>query len=94
MKKYEVLSTCIIFSTKGDDGETKEYVLKKGETADLPENNIAIQALLARKQIKEIPSQTIIVEESIKIVETTQTPIVEESTKIRKTTRKIENSKK
>ncbi|MDR0542467.1 MAG: hypothetical protein LBH19_09710 [Dysgonamonadaceae bacterium] len=54
MKKYEVISAYIIFSGKGEDGQKKEYTLKKGDTVDLPETDIAVQALLARKQIREV----------------------------------------
>ena len=53
MKKYEVLSPYVVFGIKNENGEKKEYALKKGDTVDLPENDIAVRALLARKQIKE-----------------------------------------
>lgn len=52
MKQYEVMNPYIVFSVK--DGEKRtQYALKKGETAKLPENDITVRALLARRQIKE-----------------------------------------
>jgi hypothetical protein len=54
MKQYEVLSLYVVFAIKGDDRQKKEYTLKKGDTVDLPENDISVRALLARRQIKEI----------------------------------------
>ena len=57
MKKYEVLSPCIVFSIKDEKGEKKEYSLKKGDTVDLPESDNSVRALVVRKQIKEIESK-------------------------------------
>lgn len=52
MKNYEVVNPYIVFSVK--DGEKrKDYALKKGKTMELPENDITVRALLARRQIKE-----------------------------------------
>jgi hypothetical protein len=53
MKKYEVLAATVIFGIKEDNRERKEYILKKGDAIDLPEDNITVRCLLARKQIKE-----------------------------------------
>ena len=53
MKKYKVLASYLIFTVK-ENGEKEEYVLKKGDTVDLPENNMAVRALLVRKQIVEV----------------------------------------
>lgn len=53
MKKYEVVSPYVVFSVKADAGR-KEYALKKGDTVDLPENDIAVRAMVARRQIKEV----------------------------------------
>ncbi len=53
MKKYVVVSPYVIFSVK--DGVTrKEYALKKGDIVELPENDIAVRAMVARRQIKEV----------------------------------------
>jgi hypothetical protein len=54
MKKYEVLAPYVVFAVKTEDGQKKEYALKKGDTVDLPEDAIAVRALLARKQIKPV----------------------------------------
>jgi hypothetical protein len=53
MKKYEILAPCLVFTIKENDGQKKEYILKKGDTVDLPENENSVRALLFRKQIKE-----------------------------------------
>ena len=57
MKKYEVLSPYVVFPVKGENGKKKEYALKKGDTVDLPENDISVKALLTRKQIVETAPQ-------------------------------------
>jgi len=54
MKKYEVLSIYVVFSSKGKSGKKEEYALKKGDTIELSETDLAVQALLSRKQIREI----------------------------------------
>jgi len=54
MKTYEVLSSYIVFSAKGKDGKKKDFALKKGDTVELSETELAVQALLSRKQIREI----------------------------------------
>ena len=41
MKKYEVVSPYVVFSVK-DGAARKEYALKKGDTVELPENDIAV----------------------------------------------------
>ena len=55
MKKYKILTPLVVFGIREENGQKKDYTLKKGDTVDLPENNIAVQALLSRKQIVEIP---------------------------------------
>lgn len=52
MKNYEVVNPYIVFSVK-DGVKRKDYALKKGDTVELPENDITVRALLARQQIKE-----------------------------------------
>jgi hypothetical protein len=52
MKTYEVLSPYLVFSSKGKDGKEKEYALKKGDTVELLETSLTVQALLARKQLR------------------------------------------
>lgn len=57
MKKYEIINPFLVFSVK--DGTTrKEYALKQGETVELPETDITVRALLARKQIREVAEST------------------------------------
>lgn len=53
MKTYEVTNPYIVFSVK-DGTKRREYALKWGEKAALPENDITVRALLARGQIKEV----------------------------------------
>lgn len=57
MKKYEVVSPYVVFSVK-DGAARKEYALKKGDTVELPENDIAVRAMVARRQIKEVAETT------------------------------------
>jgi hypothetical protein len=56
MKKYTTLAPYIIF-TINNGGQKKEYSLKKGDTVELPEDDIAVRALLVRKQIEETAVQ-------------------------------------
>ena len=58
MKKYEVVSPYVVFSVKADAGR-KEYALKKGDTVELPENDIAVRARVARRQIKAGTATTV-----------------------------------
>ena len=58
MKKYEVVSPYVVFSVKADAGR-KEYALKKGDTVELPEIDIAVRAMVARRQIKEVTATTV-----------------------------------
>ena len=51
MKKYEVVSPYVVFSVKAGAGR-KEYALKK-------ENDIAVRAMVARRQIKEVAATTV-----------------------------------
>lgn len=53
MKNYEVVNPYVVFSVKNGD-KRKEYALKQGDTVELPENDIAVRAMLARRQIKEV----------------------------------------
>ena len=53
MKTYEVINPYIVFSVKNGE-KRKEYALKQGDTVELPENDIAVRGLLARRQIKEV----------------------------------------
>ena len=50
MKKYEVVSPYVVFSVK-DGAARKEYALKKGDTVELPENDIAVRAFV--KQFRQ-----------------------------------------
>jgi hypothetical protein len=52
MKKYTTLAPYVIFIVN-NGGQKKEYSLKKGDTVELPEDDIAVRALLARRQIEE-----------------------------------------
>ncbi|MDR2805841.1 MAG: hypothetical protein LBB85_09445 [Dysgonamonadaceae bacterium] len=53
MKNYEIVAPYVVFAIKEENGNKKEYSLKKGDKVDLPENDISVRALFARKQIKE-----------------------------------------
>lgn len=53
MKNYEVINPYIVFAVK-DGGKRKEYALKQGDKVELPETDIAVRGLLARRQIKEV----------------------------------------
>ena len=50
MKKYEVVSPYVVFSVKAGAGR-KEYALKKDDAVELPENDIAVRAMVARRQL-------------------------------------------
>ncbi|MDR3133015.1 MAG: hypothetical protein LBU42_03205 [Prevotellaceae bacterium] len=52
MKTYITLAPYVVFNIH-TGGQKKEYALKKGDTVALPEDDIAVRALLARKQIEE-----------------------------------------
>lgn len=45
MKKYEVVSPYVVFSVKAGAGR-KEYALKKDDAVELPENDIAVRAMV------------------------------------------------
>ena len=49
MKKYEVVSPYVVFSVKAGAGR-KEYALKKDDAVELPENDIAVRAMVARRR--------------------------------------------
>lgn len=53
MKHYEVINSYIVFSVKNGK-DRKEYSLKKSDKVELPETDIAVRAMLARGQIKEV----------------------------------------
>lgn len=53
MKNYEVINPYIVFAVKDGD-KRKEYALKQGDKVELPETDIAVRGLLARRQIKEV----------------------------------------
>lgn len=53
MKNYKVQNPYLVFSVKSGK-ERKEYMLKQGDTVELPEDDIAVRAMLARGQIKEV----------------------------------------
>lgn len=55
MKTYEVVNPFLVFSIQDGENSRKEYTQKKGDRIELPENNITVRALLARRQIKEVP---------------------------------------
>lgn len=52
MKQYEVLAPFLVFGIPGENG-TKDYALKLGDVAELPEEHVAVRAMLARGQIRE-----------------------------------------
>lgn len=53
MKKYEVINPFLAFRVN----ETQtDCTLKRGDLVELPETNPAVQAMVARGQLKEITS--------------------------------------
>ena len=58
MKTYKVISPFLVFSVKGDNGKPKEYTAKKGDKIELPENDISVRAMVARKQLQEVKADT------------------------------------
>ncbi len=57
MKTYQVIAPYAVFNIKDGKGKTTEYSLKKGDTEQLPEDNITVRALVARGQIAEVPAE-------------------------------------
>ena len=55
MMKYEVLNPFLAF---GLNNPRKDYTLKRGDVVELPETNVAVRAMLARGQIKEVTGDT------------------------------------
>lgn len=53
MKQYEVLAPILVFGIHGAGG-TQDYTLKQGEVVELPEEHVAVRAMLARGQIREV----------------------------------------
>lgn len=53
MKHYKVQNPYLVFSVKSGK-ERKEYMLKQGDVVELPEDDIAVRAMLARGQIEEV----------------------------------------
>ncbi|WP_300726240.1 hypothetical protein [uncultured Rikenella sp.] len=51
MKAYEVLAPVLVFGLHGGNG-TQDYTLKRGDIVELPEEHVAVRAMLARKQIR------------------------------------------
>lgn len=56
MKQYEAISQCLVFGINEGSNGKKEYILRQGDTVELPENNIATVAMLSRGQIREVPA--------------------------------------
>lgn len=54
MKQYEAISQCLVFGINDGTSGKKEYILRQGDTVELPENNIATIAMLSRGQIREV----------------------------------------
>lgn len=53
MKTYEVINPYIVCSIR--DGKTRrEYALRRGERVELPEEDVAVRAMVARRQIREV----------------------------------------
>ena len=50
MKRYQVTNPYLVFSI-GSGKERREYSLKRGDVAELPETDIAVRAMLARRQL-------------------------------------------
>ena len=47
MKAYEVLAPVLVFGLHGGNG-TQDYTLKRGDIVELPEEHVAVRAMLAR----------------------------------------------
>lgn len=56
MKRYEVITTALVFGINDGSNGKKEYILKQGDIVELPETNITVTALTSRGQIREAPS--------------------------------------
>ena len=53
MKTYEVINPYIVCSIR--DGKTRrEYALRRGERVEQPEEDVAVRAMVARRQIREV----------------------------------------
>ncbi len=53
MKTYEVINPYIVCSIR--DGKTRrEYALRRGERVELPEEDVAVRTMIARRQIREV----------------------------------------
>ena len=53
MKTYEVINPYIVCSIR--DGKTRrDYALRRGERVELPEEDVAVRAMVARRQIREV----------------------------------------
>lgn len=52
--KYEVLNPYLTFGIKNP---RKDYFLKRGDVVELPDTNVAVRAMLARGQIREVPEE-------------------------------------
>lgn len=57
MKQYEVISRCLVFGINDGSNGKKEYILRQGDTVELPQNNVATIAMLSRGQIREAPAE-------------------------------------
>lgn len=53
MRSYEVLAPVLVFGLHGENG-TRDYTMKRGDVVELPEEHVAVRAMLARKQIREV----------------------------------------
>ena len=58
MNKYEVRAPYVVFSIRDGNGAKTEYALRKGEAVELPEDAVAVRAMLAKKQIVVLPAKT------------------------------------
>ncbi len=56
-KKYKVLAPYVVFRI-GQGTVCKEYSLKKGDICELPEDNISVRVMVARKQLAEMAAET------------------------------------
>lgn len=53
MKQYEVLAPFLVFGIHGENG-TSDYALRQGDQVELPEDNVAVRAMMSRGQIREV----------------------------------------
>lgn len=57
MKKYIVTAPVTVFNIKSEEGRG-EYSLKKGDTVELPPEDVTVRCLLKRGLIADVPEKS------------------------------------